>query len=1133
MKKILSTGVFLSRTLQNSMRTALSCLVMIMTLLPVQAASAYQQDQQINLNLNQVPLQSVLKKIEDQTDYRFFYKVGDIDTSEKVSVSVQQKPLNEVLNNIFSGLPITYSFKGNQIVLTKKLASRPTQNTRGEFQEKTISGVVTDHKGVPLPGVTVLKRGSYKGLTTNFDGEYSIEAAEGDIIVFRYVGFVTQSFVVEDKTTVNIQMQPDVEELSEVVLTGYFERKKESFTGAETTISGEQVMSMSNQNVLQAVSLADPTFKLVENNNFGSNPNRLPDFQIRGSSSLNTSTDARDFQNNPNMPTFIMDGFEVNPQLVFDLDPNQVESVTILRDAAATAIYGSRASNGVVVITTKKPEPGKLRVRFSSNLDFAAADLSDYNLMNAEEKLEFEVLAGLYNHPNVAVNEQRQERYNEILSLVEQGNNTDWISIPVRDLAAADSHSATFEGGTQDFVYAATIFHKETAASMKGSSRERNGISVRLQHNKDKVRFANTMSYTQVNATESHFGDFSAYTYLNPYFYPYDEEGNIKQNLYVFENGQVEPNYLYNSTLNNIDENEYSVFLNNFSLSWDINQDLRLTSRLGLTATKSSADRFIPGENTMFNLTGIDGRYTKSGSNAMTYDGNVVLSYNKLFGGKHLLNATGIYNISESRNDSFSFIGENYPNSNLDHVSMGTEYETGGSPGGDYLLTRLMGVVGNLNYSYDNRFVADFSVRSDASSIFGANDRWGTFYSGGLGWNIHNEGFLENSSWVNLLKIRSSFGQTGGTQFNPYQSFMTYNYNNPALDGLSYNGDLGALLIAFGNPDLKWQRNDKFNLGFDFGFFNNRLSGRFNYYDEISKNQLINVTLAPSTGFPTYTENLGKVKNEGFELSVRYSVLKPESNKYQWDLFVNAIQNNNSLLEINDALTAFNERQDELAADQDNPVNSPVVKFQEGQSVNTIWAVESLGIDPATGNEVFVDRFGNPTFDYNFADQKPLAVTDPDLEGNFGTAFRYGGFELNAFFGFKFGGYLYNQTLVNKIENVDPRRNQDRRALTERWRNPGDVALYRRIPDVQDYLNGNPPITYPTSRFIQEDDELRLQSLNLAYNFGRGVTETLGVDFFKVTAIANDVFRINSADIERGISYPFARYYSLNLQVTF
>ena len=1132
MKKILSTGLFSSRTLKISLRNALSCVLILLTLLPVQAAGNYQQNTKVSLNLSEVPLKNVLDEIEDQTDYRFFYKVGDINPSEKVSVNVKEQQLNEVLNDVFSQLPITYSFKGNQIVLTKRSASINNTNPNTTSQVATITGVVTDNNDVPLPGVTVLKRGSYKGVTTDFDGVYSIEASEGDIIVFRYIGFVTQQFTIEDDSPLNVIMQPDVEELSEVVLTGYFERKKESFTGAETTISGEEIMSVSNQNVLQAVSLADPTFKLVESNQFGSNPNRLPDFTIRGSSSVSTNLDS-DFQNNPNMPTFIMDGFEVSPQLVFDLDPNQVESVTILRDASATAIYGSRASNGVVVITTKKPEPGKLRVRFSSNIDFAAADLSDYNLMNAAEKLEFEVLSGIYSSGNVAINEDRQQNYQEILTLVEQGVNTDWTAIPVRDLGVADSHSATFEGGTQDFVYAATIFHKETAASMKGSDRARNGISVRLQHNKDKVKFSNTMSYTQVNSHESHFGDFSAYTYLNPYFYPYDENGRVKENLYVFENGTVVPNYLYNSTLNTFDKSEYSVFLNNFSFSWDINQDLRLTSRIGLTSTKSSDDRFLPAQHTEFTNTAINGRYYKDGSDALSYDGNIVLSYNKLFGQKHLLNATGIYNINQNRIDKFSFVGENYPNSNIDHVSMGTQYETGGSPGGDYLLTRLMGVVGNINYAYDNRFVADFSVRSDASSLFGANDRWGTFFSGGLGWNIHNEGFLENSSWVNLLKLRSSLGQTGGTQFNPYQSFMMYNYNSPSLDGLTYNGDLGALLIALGNPDLKWQRNDKFNLGLDFGFFNNRFSGRFNYYNEISKNQLINVTLAPSVGFPTYTENLGKVKNEGFELSMRYSVIKSQNGKTQWDLFVNAIQNNNSLLEINDALTAFNERQDELAGDADNPNYKPVVKFQEGQSVNTIWAVESLGIDPATGNEIFLDRFGNTTFDYNFADQKPMAVTDPDLEGNFGTLFRVGGFELNAYFGFKFGGYLYNQTLVDKIENVDPRLNGDRRILTDRWRNPGDIAYFKRIPNVQEYINGSVDRTYPTSRFIQKDDELRLSSLNLGYTFGKNVTETLGVDFLKLTGIANDVFRINSADIERGISYPFARYYSLNLQVTF
>lgn len=1062
----------------------------------------------------------VFDLIKNQTEYRFIYQEGIFNSFPQVSLKKGTIQANDLLQKSLAGSNFNFDFISNNTIVVKESSHKT------EGYQQSISGRVTDENGLPLIGVNILIKGGQHGTMTDFDGEYILKIP-GDIqsalLVFSFMGYEDKEINIGDKTIIDVQMKPSETSLEEVVLTGYYTRKRESFTGAQTTIKGEELTSISSGNVLSALSVAEPSFKLMENNNFGSDPNRLPDFQIRGESSMNTSLNS-EFKNNPNLPTFILDGFEVSGELIFDLDPNRVESITILKDAAATAIYGSRAANGVVIIETKRPKAGKLNIHYNMNLDFVTADLTDYDLMNAREKLEYEQLAGLYYSFNVSLNEELQNLYNERLGLVEQGVNTDWISIPVRKLGVADSHSLFFEGGDDDFLYSFSVNQKETVGAMKGSGRKRTGIAIKLQHNRKKTKFMNTLTFNKVNIQNSEYGSFSEYTYLNPYFYPYNKNGGIRKDLYTFNDGTVVPNYLYNSTLNIKDQSDYNNLLNNFSFIWDVNNDFRITSRLGINVQKGNTDKFIPAEHTDFSNSTVKGRYHKSGEDILTYDGNIVLSYNKIIKEKHLLNATGIYNISESKRDGFSFVGENYPNSNLDHVSMGTQYEKGGSPGGNYELQRLMGIAGNLNYAYDNRYVADVSVRTDASSIFGANDRWGTFFGGGIGWNLHKEDFFELNSKVQLLKLRASFGQTGGTKFNPFQSFMTYNYNNPALDGMTYKGNLGALLIALGNPDLKWQKNDKFNFGVDFMLFSDRLSGTFNYYNEISKNQLIDVTLAPSVGFPTYTENLGRVKNEGVELNLKYAILLTEESALRWDVFANILHNKNSLLQINNALTAFNDKQDNVAGNEDNPITKPLVKYQEGKSINTIWAVESLGIDPNSGKEIFVDRAGNLTDEYNFSDQKPLAVGDPDLEGNFGTLFRLQGFELGAYFYFKLGGYTYNQTLVDKVENVNPLNNADKRVLYDRWKNQGDIALFKAID--------NTSRTYPTSRFIQKDNELRLASLNISYDFDNTLISNWGLDRLKLTLIANDLFRINTADIERGISYPFARYYSLNFQVS-
>jgi TonB-linked SusC/RagA family outer membrane protein len=1102
-------SVFSKKQLMNIMK--LLTFFLCITSFAINPSRIMSQNAIIKIDASEtLTIDQVFNLIKKQTDYRFIYQEDLFKDAPKIYVMKGEIQVKDLLNQFLTNNDYNFELSKNNIILIKENA------------QSRLTGTVTDESGVPLMGVNILVKGTERGVMTDVDGKYTIGVTEGDVLVFSYIGYVTEEVVITDQDTVDIILKDDVYQLSEVIVTtGYYERKKESFTGAETTITGEELTSISSQNVLKAISVAVPAFKLVENNNFGSDPNRLPDFQIRGGSSINSNLDSQ-FQNNPNLPTFILDGFEVSAEIIFDLDPNRVANIAILRDASATAIYGSRASNGVVVIETKRPKAGKLNIYYNANMDFAAADLSDYNLMNAEEKLEYERLAGLYSSNLVSANETLQQMYNEKLTLVEKGVDTDWISIPVRDLGVTSSHSLFLEGGDDDFLYSFGLTHNATIGAMEGSDRNRNGISIKLQHNREKLRFMNTLTYNKVDSKNSKFGSFSEYTLLNPYYYPYDENRNVNRVLYEFEDGTQIPNYLYNSTLNIKDESEYTNLINNFSFSWDVTDYFRVTSRLGLNLKKGSSDYFLPGQHSSFFESTIKGRYNKSGEESFSYDGNVVLSYNKTFGEKHLLNATGIWNINETKIDTYSVIGENYPNGNLDHISMGTQYEDGGSPGGDYRIQRLMGLVGNLNYSYDNRYVADFSIRADASSIFGANDRWGTFFSGGLGWNLHREDFFEDH--FQLLRLRTSYGQTGGTNFNPFQSFRTYNYNNSALDGLNYNGDLGALLIALGNPNLKWQVNNKFNLGIDFGLFSNRLTGNFNYYNEISKNQLINVTLAPSVGFPAYTENLGQVKNEGVELSMKYTVIDAPKSNLQWDVFVNLISNNNSLLKINDALTAFNERQDELASDTENPVSRPFVKYEEGRSINTIWAVESLGIDPATGEEIFIDKNGNITNEYDFTDQKPLAVADPSLEGNFGTFLRYANFDLGAYFSFRVGGYIYNQTLVNKVENNDPRQNADRRVLLDRWQEPGDVAEFKAIT--------NTSTTFPTSRFIEKDNELRMSSLNLAYNFGDKFLDKIGIDRLRLAVIANDVFRLNTSQIERGIDYPFARYYSFNIQVS-
>ena len=536
-------------------------------------------------------------------------------------------------------------------------------------------------------------------------------------------------------------------------------------------------------------------------------------------------------------------------------------------------------------------------------------------------------------------------------------------------------------------------------------------------------------------------------------------------------------------------------------------------------------DRFLPASHNSFYERELKGSYTKSVSDLFSYDANVMLSYVKLLN-KHLLNATFVWNVTQSKTDSFSTVAYNFPNDNMDHIGMGVQYQEGDKPSGDYEIRRLMGVVGNFNYSYDNRYLADFSIRSDASSVYGASKRWGTFGSVGLGWNMHNEKWLVDNSYVNELKIRGSWGTTGGQNFYPYQAMMMYSYKDASIDGLTYDDYLGALLIAFGNPNLKWQKTEKLNVGVDFTLFSNRLTGYFNWYKDVSKSVLIDVVLAPSLGFDSYKDNLGEIENKGVELNLRGTLIKNVRQEFQWDIFFNLTHNKNRLLELNDALAAYNKMQDDEMNDEDNEENrAPMVRYQEGESINTIWTNESIGIDPNTGQEVFIAQNGDKVNEWSTDNYKPLGCSDPKFEGNFGTMLMYKGFQLNAYFYYSYGGDVYNQTLVDKVENVDPTRNADKRVLYDRWRRPGDVVAFKAIDNTE--------TTMPTSRFIEEENYIRLSSMNLSYEFTPEQLKQVGIDRLKISLIGNDVFRTSTVKMERGTSYPFARNYSVALQVTF
>ena len=1087
--------------------------LLLLILLPGMAITHAQN--KISIEMQNVSLQDVFTAIQQQSHLRFLYSNEDVDHIKIELLKSEQEELGTILDQVLENTGLTWQMQDHIIFVKKaKITVPPVESVK-------ITGKVTDKTGNPLPGVTVVIKGTSLGGATDVDGNYSIEIPSGKeiVLVFSFVGMKTREILYQGKENINVVLEEEVKGMDEVVVTGYFNKNKSSFTGTAKSYTAEELKQVNPVNLLSALSILDPSFKMVENNLDGSNPNVIPDFQIRGTASMPSTNElTSSFVGSPNMPTFIMDGFEVTAEKVFDLDPMRIESMTILKDAAATAIYGSRASNGVVVINTKQPEAGKLRLLYNLDVSFNIPDLTDYDLLNATEKLQLEKAAGYFDpFGTIDQTEARERDYNYRLGLVQQGYNTYWLDKPL-EVAIGHKHTLSVEGGEKAMRYSLDLTYENVPGVMKESGRQRMGMGTMLLYRFKNLTFRNNMTYDNVKSTNSPYGSFREYATLNPY-YPYqDENGNylkeLEANSGILGRKSV-INPLYNTTLNVIDETSYSEFANNFGIDWYINADLRLKGNFAIRHKKNDGTVFKPADHTDFVNYSDDnyyrrGYYQATSGKEFFYDGNVVLSYFKQIQ-DHTLNANIAWNIQGNEGEVYTVRAEGFPDEKLDFITFAAQNAKEYLPTGEDYISRLMGFVGNAGYTYRDCYLLDASIRFDGSSKFGSDGRWATFWSVGLGWNIHKEKFAENWTWANMLKIRAS----GSQAFEPYQSIIMYEYYTQNR----YRNNIGAMMMGLGNPDLKWQQTNQLNIGTDISVLGDRLALSANYYQNRSKDLLTDVTLPPSLGYGTYRENLGEIENKGYELEVRLGILKK---KDLWlNLTASGIHNTNILKKISNSLEAWNQAQDK----SDENLNVPKVRYIEGESINSIWGVPSLGINPANGKETYLAADGSLTDRWQAKDQRVIGCTDPDLEGNLGLNAGWKGLQLNLYFTYRIGGQNYNYTLVDRVENADKRYNTDRRVLEQRWQQPGDITFFKDVKDESQ--------TRPTSRFVEDYNYLQLSALNLSYDFPTALTRKWRMENIRISFSMNDVFRASSIKAERGIDYPFARAFRTSLRVIF
>ncbi|MBD0830547.1 SusC/RagA family TonB-linked outer membrane protein [Aestuariibaculum sediminum] len=1068
---------------------------------------AFAFSQKITLNLKEVPLHEALRTVSDKANVDFFYSDNELDIDKIINVDFVDTDVEVIVSSIIGAqYKLEKQYDGLFLIV-------PVKNAAQAF---SVIGAVTDETGQPLPGVTVLIEETKQGVSTDFDGKYRVIVSKGQTLVFSYVGFKSQTVVFDGQKEINISLEEDISALEEVIVTGIVERKKETYTGAVNTVTGEELKAIGNVNVIESLKTLDPSFIVLENNLQGSNPNVLPNIEVRGQTSISNEDLRDEFGADPNSPLFILDGFETNLRTIVDLDMNRVASITILKDAASTALYGSKAANGVVVVETIKPKEGQIQLTYTGDFTVEIPDLTDYNLMNSSEKLEYERLAGMWTYyiNDMGPQIRLDSIYNSKLAEVRRGVDTYWLSEPVRT-AVSQRHAIAGSGGTEALRFNAGFNFRDGQGVMKGSGRDTWGGNVDLIYRRGKVNIANRLYVNGFEAKESNYGSFSDYATANPYYRKYDEFGEITRYLDDSVRGLL-VNPLYQTLLNSSDQTVGFSILNNLGIIVDLTSKFRLQGGVQIRKETTEREAFVSPEDPIFDDSSFfeKGTYTNTQTENFSYMANAMLVYNNVFADKHSVTVNLRTEIEEQNNESYGTRAVGFPAGANPNPSFSFSYQTDAKPSYSTRKYRRNNVMGSVNYAFDNRYLLDLNYRLDGSTAFGSNEKYSPFWSAGFGWNIHKErGF--NSNVINLLRLKQTFGYTGNQNLGSVASTSVYSYGNT----VNILG-VGTQLTTFANANLEWQRTFDSNLGLDIAMFNRRLDGRFNLFKKNTDPLVVPVSLASSTGLVSYPLNVGRLEVNGFEAIVNYKIINNIRKDFMWRV---GLTGSVIRMEYDD----FGNKLQNL--DEENIDSGSLVRYRDGYSPNDIWAVPSLGIDPATGQEVFLKKNGQTSFDYDYSDEVVVGNTRPDVEGVFSNFVSLKGFTLGVNIRYRFGGEQFNNALFNKVENIGyfgVVNNQDRRALYDRWQQPGDVAKFKDIADTDAV-----PIS---SRFVQDENVLIGESINLGYRTtDKKWVKALGMNSFRFNAYMNNIFRASSVLAERGIDYPFARSVSFSINATF
>ena len=1048
-------------------RTKMKTLLLLGVLLFGFTVSA--QSQKVSLDFKNERVEKVLASIKSQTGMSLVFSDQLVDVNRKVTMQLKDVTLKEALTRLLSGTDLTFEIRNNKIYfIEKKAVSRPGS------KKKRVTGVVKDVMGEPLIGANVVEKGrGTNGVITDFNGKFTLEVDESASLVVSYIGYLAQDIPTKGKGDFHIVLKEDANTLDEVVVTGYGDFKKATYTGSASVLTTEKLEALPVVSVGQMIESNIPGISVVAGTS--SQPGAKTTLRVRGIASMNASTEPLYVLDGVPIPSYDLSNFTSMSEaggmgVIETLNPADIESITVLKDAASASLYGAKGANGVVLITTKKGKEGKLRVNMAAKYGITDFAYTYRPLMGGEERREL-IHEGLVNFQlDKGVSEQEAQQYadaniDQYAKRLSQGYS-DWESALFKKGYQQDYNLSASAGNQNSSFIGSLGYTKQTGVSLN-SEMERFTGRVDASNKYKKVEFGMNASFSwtkNVHLPEGKFYGSAIYASkvnLTPSTPIYNEDG-------TYASGYRENNG-YNPVLE-AEVNDYYArtvrAMGTAKIAYNVWDNLKISSVFTVDYSLTK-DFFFQSPEGRDGAT-YQGRGRMQMTDRMRYTSQNNLTYSKTFG-KHSVSAVAAFEVMKYDYEDLYAAKKTYGQ------DINTSLGNAADPiDADQKLQEdaLMSYVASVNYSYDDKYYASFSFRRDGSSRLSPDTRWGNFWSLSASWRLSQERFMQPlKSVLSDLKLRASYGVNG----NLPSSY--YGYQSTYTTGAFYNGKPSPWESTLGNEELTWEKNYALNLGLDIGLFS-RVNVSLDWYTRTTKDLLMSKQLNSISGFSSLLTNVGQMRNTGVELEVRSNNIKTKD--FSWTTAFNLSHNKNKILKLAD-LPWF--------------VDGRYVR-KEGYPFNTIYLREYAGVDPETGSALYYDNqqdengnyTKNKVTDPGQASPIPLKDITPTISGGFMNTFNYKFIDLSFNLSYSFGGYSYDNAsyiLQDDGYSVISNKSTEQR---RRWQKPGDIT------DVPRFVYGNKKGgNYNSSRAIHSTDHIRLKSLILGLNAPKAWLQKLGI----------------------------------------